>query len=273
MTAPTLRAYRQISLPQRLQALAVAAYGLVFLCLVSVRPGAGIGQAFIVPIVLVALGGTAAAGAVAGVAAGTLYELGLHLEGSGIVSVRAAVHLGTFVVVGVLVGHFAGRARGLLGESLRVLDELLQLARRDPGTGALDAGGLERVVGERIAAGRPFALLVGEVDCGGRGDGCLRRAAAAVLGALPPGTEVARIGPAQVAVVTTGCGARSAAERLERELDATFGWTAFPDEGGDAWTLFRAAHERLCARRLVRGEWAPTPASAGLVDELFRSRA
>ncbi|HEY6016582.1 MAG TPA: hypothetical protein VIU16_07345, partial [Gaiellaceae bacterium] len=62
---------------------------------------------------------------------------------------------------------------------------------------------------------------------------------------------------------------------LERVLDergcrATFGWAVYPSEGDDSLTLFRCASERLYARRIVRGEWKPTPASAGLVDELAR---
>jgi hypothetical protein len=48
----------------------------------------------------------------------------------------------------------------------------------------------------------------------------------------------------------------------------TFGWAAYPQDGKDALALFRAADERLYARKIVRGEWTPSAASAGLVEEL-----
>jgi hypothetical protein len=33
-----------------------------------------------------------------------------------------------------------------------------------------------------------------------------------------------------------------------------FGWSVFPQEGANALSLYRAADERLYARKLVRGE-------------------
>ena len=36
----------------------------------------------------------------------------------------------------------------------------------------------------------------------------------------------------------------------------TFGWAVFPGDGENALSLYRAADERLYARKLVRGERA-----------------
>jgi GGDEF domain-containing protein len=277
MSAAALRIYRQTSLPQRLTALAVLAYVSVFLIFVSAsRPGLGIGQGFYIPIILVALGSTTAAGAGAGLAAGALYEIGLILDGGGPASARAGVHLAGYVIAGALVGYFATRARSMLSEALQVLDDLLHLARRDLGTGLLDTDGLDRALAERISARAPFTLVVGEIAAAQDDEAVLRRASQALLQELGPTAEIARIGPAHVAVVTTPrsiAAARALAGSLERTITAaggraTFGWTVHPTEGTDTWTLFRAASERLDARRIVRGEWMPTAASAGLVDEL-----
>lgn len=282
VTATTVRLYRQASLPQRLQALAVLAYLVVFAVSATARhPGLGIGQGFYIPIVLASLGGTLLAGVGAGLAAAVLYELALVIGGSGsgeLSWLRSGIHLVTYVGAGAIVGYFAARARGMMSDALHVLEDLLHIARRDLDTGVLNTHGLERALAERIAHGIPFSLLVGEIDCADRGEAGLRRVAKVLLGRLDAGAEVARVGPAQLAVVTTPgslAGARAAAEALERALDetgsrATFGWTVQPGEGTDTWSLFRAASERLYARRIVRGEWAPTPASAGLVDELIR---
>lgn len=281
MSAAALRIYRQTSLPQRLTALAVPAYLSVFLIFVSAsRPGLGIGQGFYIPIILVALGSTTAAGAGAGLAAGALYEIGLILDGGGPASARAGVHLAGYVIAGALVGYFATRARSMLSEALQVLDDLLHLARRDLGTGLLDKDGLDRTLAERIGARAPFTLAVGEIAATqGDDDAALRRASQALLQELGPTAEIARIGPAHVAVVTTPrsiAAARALADSLERAITAaggraTFGWTVHPTEGTDTWTLFRAASEQLYARRIVRGEWIPTAASAGLVDELVQA--
>jgi GGDEF domain-containing protein len=281
MSAAAVRIYRGASLPRRLQALAVVAYLVVFLIFVSAGgPGLGIGQGFHIPIILVALGGTALAGVAAGLVAGALYAIGLGLEGStGLLSVRFGVHLLTYVGAGALIGYAATRARSMLSDALGVLDELLRLARRDLDTGLLDRHGLDRALAERIGGHVPFTLLVGEIECAdGDDDEALRRAARSLLRRLEDGAEAARIGPSHFAFVTIPgslAAARTTAAALERALEAdggraTFGWTVHPTEGRDPWTLFRAANERLYARRIVRGEWTPTAASAGLADDLIQ---
>ncbi len=72
--------------------------------------------------------------------------------------------------------------------------------------------------------------------------------------------EVARVGGDEFAVLVDCRGVDDAsrlAVRLERLLEGsgvklTFGWSAFPQEGENALSLYRAADERLYARRLLR---------------------
>lgn len=282
VTAATTRLYRRATLPQRLQALAAVAYVVVFAILVATgRPGLGISQGFYVPIILAALGGTVATGVGAGLTAAILYDLGLVLGGSGgsteLATTRTVIHLVTYVAAGAIVGYFAARARLMLRDSLHALEDLLHIARRDLDTGALDARGLEATLTRWIATRGRFSLLVGEFDCDRGDEAGLRQLARVLQTHSEAGAEVARVGPAQFALVTASAGlgeARAVAGELERILDergcrATFGWATHPAEGGDGLSLFRAASERLYARRFLRGEWTPTPASAGLADELI----
>jgi hypothetical protein len=162
----------------------------------------------------------------------------------------------------------------MMSESLAVLNELLVLARRDVVTGVADSGGLYSAVNERIGGGTRFTLLLGEAaEPGTRHD---ERWLRMLSRTLTTEGEVARLGSGQFALLvpTNGAdGARPAADELERVLDAagrpmTFGWAAHPADGGDPLSLLCTASERLYARRLVRGEWRPTPASAELVEEL-----
>lgn len=87
--------------------------------------------------------------------------------------------------------------------------------------------------------------------------------------------EVARAVPSQIVVLMSASGVAAACEvatELERVLfaggcRASVGWAFYPAEGTDGLSLYRVASERLYARRIVRGEWRPTAASAGLVEE------
>jgi hypothetical protein len=58
-----------------------------------------------------------------------------------------------------------------------------------------------------------------------------------------------------------------AAARLERVLAngptrATLGWAVFPQEGTNALALYRAASERLYARKVMRSYLRPVPEPA-----------
>jgi diguanylate cyclase (GGDEF)-like protein len=82
--------------------------------------------------------------------------------------------------------------------------------------------------------------------------------------ALRPEDEVARVGGDEFAVLTS-LGRAEEAAALAGRLEAgmvrqdgaiTFGWAVFPTDGENALSLYRAADERLYARKLVRGERA-----------------
>jgi GGDEF domain-containing protein len=96
-------------------------------------------------------------------------------------------------------------------------------------------------------------------------DDALRRVSDALVSALGSDVDVARVGGDEFAVLApcrTVEEAGQLAARLERILVetgsfVTFGWSVFPREGENALTLYRAADERLYARRLLR---QPRPA-------------
>ena len=88
---------------------------------------------------------------------------------------------------------------------------------------------------------------------------------------LGPGTDLARVGAEELAVLTPCETVEQAAQlalRLERSLCetgalVTFGWSAFPREGENALTLYRAADERLYARRVLRAPRVHVPHAVG----------
>jgi diguanylate cyclase (GGDEF)-like protein len=89
----------------------------------------------------------------------------------------------------------------------------------------------------------------------------LREIADNLSRSLEPGDEIARVGGDEFAVLTrtsTSEQASQLAGRLERVVQdqggaITFGWSSFPQDGDNALSLYRAADERLYARKLVRG--------------------
>ena len=78
---------------------------------------------------------------------------------------------------------------------------------------------------------------------------------------------MARVGSDEFAIlasVRNSDGAAQLAARLERMLadgrtKATLGWAAFPHEGDNALALYRAASERLYARKVMRSYLRPVP--------------
>jgi diguanylate cyclase (GGDEF)-like protein len=172
------------------------------------------------------------------------------------------LRLVTFVGMGWVVGWYAATKRQLVAE-------LERLARRDELTGLPNTRSFEAAIERRFDARRPFALLLGDVDSlgeinglGGRemGDEALRRLAELLGHAKRPEDEVARVGGDEFAILAScdGEDGRSLALRLERLLAAngatiTFGWAVYPREGRNALALYRAADERLYARKLLRG--------------------
>jgi diguanylate cyclase (GGDEF)-like protein len=167
----------------------------------------------------------------------------------------------TFVAMGVLVGAYART-------NTRLVEELSNLANRDLLTGLPNTRAFEAVIERRFSEKRPFSLLLGDVDSLGRtndggrevGDESLRALADLLLAAKRPGDEVMRVGGDEFAVLASCSEAegRALALHLENALGQegatiTFGWAAFPREGANALALYRAADERLYARKLARG--------------------
>jgi diguanylate cyclase (GGDEF)-like protein len=259
-------------LPRRaLVAFALVVYAAVFAVFVLwEQPGLGLGHFFYVAIALLALASGPRMGALAGVLAMVLYALGIvinpDLASSDVTTASTGLRFLTFTAIGVLIGWFASRNRLLVAE-------LQVLAERDFLTGLPNTRAFEAAITRRLEARTPFGLLIGDMDALKRinderghaeGNDALQRLAGALGSTLSADDELARVGGDEFAVLT---GARSAdeaarlASRLESVLASagtriTFGWAVYPQEGVNALSLYRAADERLYARKLVRGAWA-----------------
>jgi diguanylate cyclase (GGDEF)-like protein len=256
--------------PQRrlLVVCALATYAVVFVGFLHwERPGLGLGHFFYVSIALLALASGPQMGFLGGVLATVLYALAIvaspHIPPTDVPTVSTALRMVTFTGVGLLLGWFAQRHRSLV-------DELRVLAERDFLTGLPNTRSFEAAIGRRLEAGRPFALLIGDMDGLKRindehghseGNDALQRLAEALGGALGPDDDIARVGGDEFAVLTAARSseeARRIAVQLEQAAGEhaaiTFGWASYPHEGENALLLYRAADERLYARKLVRGE-------------------
>jgi diguanylate cyclase (GGDEF)-like protein len=167
------------------------------------------------------------------------------------------------------MGWFASRNRSMM-------DELRVLAERDVLTGLPNTRAFESAITRRLADGRTFALLVADMDAlkdfnrdegFTAGNDALRRLADRLATSLGPDDDVARVGSDEFAILATvqnSDGAAQLAARLERLLaddrtKATLGWAAFPLEGDNALALYRAASERLYARKVMRSYLRPVP--------------
>jgi diguanylate cyclase (GGDEF)-like protein len=161
----------------------------------------------------------------------------------------------------VLIGMFVRRNRSLLAE-------LSRLADRDSITGLPNTRVFQTAIERRLAAAAPFVLLVGDIDELRRinresreeGDDALRRLADRLIAAKRPDDDVARVGADEFAVLMKldRLDARSLALGTENQLrlageKVTFGWATYPQDGDNALALYRAADERLYARKMARG--------------------
>jgi len=229
------------------------------------QPGVGIGHFFYIAIALAALALGPVGGAGAGLLATILFAAATMLNHAlptrDLITVSSPIRLVTFVLIGGLLGWFAAGHRTALGE-LRVL------AERDWVTGLPNTRAFEKAVDRRLSSEQPFALLLGDVD-GFRivnedghaaGDEVLRKIGAELVRLVGIDDEVARIGGDEFAIVSS-CRTLDEAGRLAAHLQRalgddgvklTFGWSASPQEGTNALSLYRAADERLYARRLLR---------------------
>jgi diguanylate cyclase (GGDEF)-like protein len=247
--------------------IAIGLYAAVFAALILFeRPGLGLGHFFYLPVALVALSTGARLGAVAGGAAAGLYSVAFALNPevptTAIVTMGGAIRLIPFAASGALLGWFASSNQALV-EKLQIL------AERDHLTGLPNTRAFEAAIGRRFESGRPFAILLGDMDglkemnerLGEvEGDEALRRLGAMLANALEPSDELARVGGDEFAVLAALGGTQEAARlaaRLEAVLAAaglgmTFGWAVHPQDGLNALSLYRAADERLYARKYIR---------------------
>jgi diguanylate cyclase (GGDEF)-like protein len=236
------------------------------------RPGLGLGHFFYVSIILAALATGPAIGAGAAAVATMMFAGALiynpSIPSSQVLTTSTGIRFLTYMTVGIVTGYFAKRNRTLVAE-------LELLADRDAVTGLPNTRVFERAIGDRLAREQSFALIVGGVDelaaethrAGFDADEMLRQVATRLLHALPPGDEVARIGNDSFAVLTYAGSARDAgksAAHLQGVLAAdglavTFGWAAYPQDGSNALSLYRAADERLYARRVIHRQARVVP--------------
>jgi diguanylate cyclase (GGDEF)-like protein len=236
------------------------------------KPGLGLGHFLYVSIMLAALATGPAVGACAAVVATAMFAIGVvvnpHIPSGEVLTTSTGIRFVTYVTVGVVTGYFAKRNRTLLAE-------LQLLADRDALTGLPNTRVFERAIGARLGREQPFGLIVGGVDdlLSGTGragldtDEVLRQVASQLLHSLPPGDEIARIGEDSFAVLTYSASAGEVgkvAAHLQGVLAAdglavTFGWAAYPQDGSNALSLYRAADERLYARRVIHRQATVVP--------------
>jgi diguanylate cyclase (GGDEF)-like protein len=191
--------------------LLVAAFsssGLIFgAFLLYERPGLGIGHFYYLSIALAALAGGAAIGATAGLIATGLYVAGVlinpHVPSHELLTTGTITRGFTYVTIGALMGWFASRNRAMV-------DELRVLAERDVLTGLPNTRAFESAITRRLASGRPFALLVADMDAlkdfnrdegFTAGNDALRRLADRLATSLGPDDDIARVGSDEFAIL------------------------------------------------------------------------
>ena len=255
------------------------------LLLIFERPGLGIGHGFYLGVIFFALAGGAKLGLGGGLLATALYATGVwvnpHISPATIPTLATSIRGVTYVAVGVVVGWYASRNRALNGRLLELADALRLLADRDLLTSLPNTRAFEPVITRRIDDEESFALLIADVDGLKRinaangydeGNALLRSLAERLTRRIPAGSDVARVGDDEFAVLIPCANpdqARKYAIELESYLDidagaVTLGWAMHPLEGTNALALYRSAGDRLYARKLMRGQ---QPGDFGLVED------
>jgi diguanylate cyclase (GGDEF)-like protein len=245
--------------------LAALAYASVFSAFVLFeQPGLGIGHFFYVPICLVALASDELRGAAAGLFGAGLYVAAVvvtpQVPTADVLTTSSLIRAVTFTSMGGLLGWYASRNRNLLAEvGRRAFQDFL--------TGIGNARFFDGRLAERCAKGKPFTLVLADLDDFGQinnvhghdaGNSALCRVASALQDLAWPTDDIARIGGDEFAFVThlQPEQARHVCTRLARVLAAenlhlSFGTTCFPDDGTTAVELFRKADDRLFAAKLL----------------------
>jgi len=251
---------------------ALISCAVIFECfLLYERPGLGIGHFYYLAIALAAMAGGAALGATVGGLATGLYVAGVMINSQmpshELLTTGTITRGVTYITIGGLIGWFASHNRAMVAE-LRVF------AERDVLTGLPNTRAFESAITRRLAAGKTFALLVADMDAVKdfnreegftAGNDALRRLGDQLATSLGPDDDIARIGSNEFAILASVPNAEGSAQlaaRLERMLaedrtKATLGWTTFPHEGDNALALYRAASERLYARKVMRSYLRP----------------
>jgi diguanylate cyclase (GGDEF)-like protein len=263
---PKLCVVSTASLPRRpLFATALGLYAIVFAAFWLFEvPGLGVAHFFYIPVALLALAGGTWLGLVGGGVATALYALAIfvtpRVPSGDVLTYATAIRFVNYTCCGLLVGWFADQHR-------HHLKELRELAERDFLTGILNTRVFDEALARRCSAGRPFLLLLADMDdlklindTHGHtaGNNELRRLAQALTTALEPGDELARVGGDEFAVLTDA----SAGEAVElcrtfrarlaaQNLHMTFGWAALDHDGVAPLELFRKADDRLYAAKLI----------------------
>jgi len=262
-------------MPAASRYLLLASAGLCFALtfgafLVYERPGLGLGHFYYLGIALAAMAVGPRLGVAAGLLATGLYAGGVllnpHVESVEVLRMGTLTRAVTYVTIGGLIGWFAGRNR-------RMLAELRVLAERDSLTGLPNTRAFETAITRRLASGAPFVLLLADMDAlkdfnrdegFAAGSEALRRLADRLAKSFGPDDDVARVGSDEFAILASAHDGARIAGRLERVLadgrtKTTLGWASFPLEGDNALALYRAASERLYARKVMRSYLRPVP--------------
>jgi diguanylate cyclase (GGDEF)-like protein len=249
-----------------LVAMAIALYSVVFASFITFEvPGLGLGHFFYIPVALIALAGGARIGLAGGALATGLYALAIvitpRLPTRDVLTAATFIRFFTYSSCGVLVGWFASQHR-------RHIEQLRELAERDFLTGILNTRVFDEALARRCHAGRPFVLLLGDMDdlkqindTHGHtvGNTELRRLADALARVLKPGDELARVGGDEFAILTDTDISKASelcaglrATLFAEDLSITFGWAALPEDGLGPFELFRKADDRLYAAKLIQ---------------------
>jgi diguanylate cyclase (GGDEF)-like protein len=239
---------------------------IVFFALARIEvPGLGFGHLLYLPVALLALATGPLWGVSAGAAATAVYLLGALINPQfharqELLSIAGTLRFVSFVGIGWLVGASAARNRQLM-------QRLREHAERDFLTDLLNTRAFEAALGERLAEGQPFALVLADVDelkhvndteGHAAGNDYLRRLAAVLREETAPEDTVARIGGDEFSLliaIESAADADAASLRLQaalarRGISASFGYAVSPAEGAGRLALFHIADKRLYEGKL-----------------------